>query len=304
MHYSEGAYWRPLFEQTDAMLQVAQGCSHNKCRFCTMFKGSTFSVSPEDEVHSDIEELARSSWRNPDRVFLTGGNAFCLPMRRLRQTIEDIRAAMPNVHTIGCFARIEDVAWKSDDELCELAKLGISDISIGAESGLDDALAFMHKGHTAADIVEQCARLDDAGISYDLFYLAGIAGAGRHEENVRATVEVFGKTSPKRIMIHTLTLFPGSPLKEDVESGAFTPSSETDILRELRLLAELLPNETYLLGAHIGNTAPFNAFIPQQRDQVLEYLDAKIANADEDRLTHFRRHLKSMKQRTPKELIL
>ena len=95
-------------------------------------------------------------------------------------------------------------------------------------------------------------------------------------------------------MIHTLTLFPGSPLKEDIESGAFVPSSETDILRELRLLVELLQNETFLLGAHIGNTAPFNALVPQQREQVLEYLDARIANADEERLAHFRSHLKSM----------
>lgn len=294
MHYSKGAYWRPLFEQTEAMLQVAQGCSHNKCKFCTMFKGSTFAVSPEEEVREDIAELACSSWRDPDRVFLTGGNAFCLPTERLRIAIEDVRKAMPKVHSVGCFARIEDVARKSDEELSELARLGVSDISIGAESGLDDALAFMHKGHNAADIVEQCARLDVAGIAYDLFYLAGIAGAGRYEENVRATVEVFSQTNPQRIMIHTLTLFPGSLLKEDVESGAFTPSSETDILRELRLLIELLPNETYILGAHIGNTAPFNALIPQQKSQVLEYLDARIANADEDRLAHFRRNLKSM----------
>ena len=127
-------------------------------------------------------------------------------MQRLRETIEDIRASMPMVHTIGCFARIEDVGRKSDEELRELARLGVSDISIGAESGLDDALAFMRKGHTAADIVEQCRRLDEAGITYDLFYLAGIAGAGRYEENVRATVDTFGKTNPKRIMIHTLTL--------------------------------------------------------------------------------------------------
>lgn len=294
MHYSDGAYWRPLFEQTEAMLQVAQGCSHNKCKFCTMFKGSAFTISPEDEVREDIQELASSSWHDPERVFLTGGNAFWLPMSRLRTTIADIRSAMPNVRTIGCFARIEDVARKSDEELRELARLGVSDISIGAESGLDDALVFMHKGHTAADIVEQCARLDAADITYDLFYLAGIAGAGRYEENVRATVDAFSKTNPKRIMIHTLTLFPGSPLKEDVEKGAFVPSSETDILRELRLLVELLPNKTYMLGAHIGNTAPFNALIPQQKEQVLEYLDMRIENADEERLSHFRRHLKSM----------
>lgn len=294
MHYSDNALWRPLFEQTEAMLQVAQGCSHNRCRFCTMYKGSTFAVSPEEEVREDIAEMARLSWREPDRVFLTGGNAFRLPMKRLRKTIEDVRAIMPRAATIGCFARVKDVARKSDGELAGLARLGVSDISIGAESGLDDALAFMDKGHTAADIVEQCARLDQAGITYDLFYLAGIAGAGRYEENVNATVEVFGKTNPERIMMHTLTLFPGSPLIEDVEAGRFVPSSETDILRELRMLVDLLKNETYLLGAHMGNTAPFNAFIPRQREEALAYLDHRIAAADEERLSYFRKHLKSM----------
>lgn len=294
MHYSDGAYWRPLFEQTRAMLQVAQGCSHNRCKFCTMFKGTTFSVSPEDEVHADIAELAASPWGSSDRVFLTGGNAFCLPARRLGETAENIHAAMPRVRTIGCFARVEDVAHKSDAELRELADLGFSNISIGAESGFDEALSFMHKGHTAADVVEQCSRLDEAGISYDLFYLSGIAGAGRYRENVQATVETFGKVNPERIMIHTLTLFPGAPLKADIKSGTFTMSSEKDILREQRLLVELLQNETYILANHIGNAAPFCAFIPQQREQVLVYLDEKIANADEGQLEWFRSHQTSM----------
>lgn len=294
MHYSDGAYWRPLFEQTRAMLQVAQGCSHNRCKFCAMFKGTTFSVSPEDEVRADIAELAASPWGSSDRVFLTGGNAFCLPAQRLCDAAEGIHAALPRVRSIGCFARIEDVARKSDEELEELARLGISDISIGAESGFDEALSFMHKGHTAADIVEQCTRLDKAGITYDLFYLAGIAGAGKFKKNVKATVDTFGKVNPERIMIHTLTLFPGAPLNEDVKTGAFVPSSETDVLLEIRLLVELLQNETYLLANHIGNAVPFNAFIPEQRELVLAYLDEKIAKADEGQLEWFRSHQTSM----------
>ena len=40
---------------------------------------------------------------------------------------------------------------------------------------------FMDKGYAAADIVEQCQRLDRAGIHYSFFYLAGISGAGRGE---------------------------------------------------------------------------------------------------------------------------
>lgn len=294
MHYADGALWRPLFETTDLMLQVAQGCSHNKCKFCTMFKGSDFTVSPEEEVLADIGELANVPWMNPGRVFLTGGNAFCLPQKRLVSTIDAIHNKISGVKTIGCFARVADIARKSDEELRELGDLGIDDISIGAESGYDPALRFMQKGHTSNDIVEQCERLDRAGIAYSLFYLAGIAGAGNYEENVHATVDAFGKTNPQRIMVHTLTLFPGAPLKDDIDAGLFQPSSETDILRELRMLTADLTNETYILAAHIGNTAPFNAFIPQQREQALAYLDRCIAHADEAQMAWFRRNLKSM----------
>ena len=113
----------------------------------------------------------------------------------------------------------------------------------------------MDKGHTPDDIVVQCKRLDDVGMSYSLFYLAGIAGAGNYERNVAATVDVFGEINPKWVMIHTLTLFPGAPLGEDVEAGLFEPSSETDILKELRLLVATLRNETYLLG-RISETPP------------------------------------------------
>lgn len=37
----------------------------------------------------------------------------------------------------------------------------------------------MNKGYTAADIVEQCRRLDRAGIRCCFFYLVGISGTGQ-----------------------------------------------------------------------------------------------------------------------------
>ncbi len=293
MHFSDGAWWRPLFETTDYMLQLGCGCSHNACRFCTMYKGTTFAASPHEEIEADIAEMARG-WRNPERVFLTGGDALGLPFDHLQWALELARQKMPGIREFGCFARVGDVKAKTDEELRALAELGVDDVSIGAESGYDPALAFMNKGHNAADIVEQCARLDETGMGYSLFYLAGIAGAGKWQENVRATVDVFGKTRPRRIMIHTMTLFPGARLADDIASGAFTPADEMDILRELRMLNAELTNETMMLGAHYGNAAPYNALLPRDREAVLEYFDARIAGWTEERLRAFRRGVKSM----------
>lgn len=295
MHYSEGSWWRPLFEDTQASLQLGVGCAHNACRFCTMYKKAGFSVSPREEVEADIDEMARAySWHAPERVFLTGGDALGLPFEHLKWALALAREKMPGIREFGCFARVGDVKAKTDEELRSLAELGVDDVSIGAESGYDPALAFMSKGHDATDIVEQCARLDEAGIGYDLFYLAGIAGAGKWEENVRATVDVFGRTRPRRIMIHTMTLFPGARLADDIASGAFTPSDEMDILRELRMLNAELTNEVFMLGAHYGNAAPYNALLPRDREKILEYFDARIAGWTEERLRAFRRGVKSM----------
>ena len=293
MHFAKGAMLRPLFETTGNMLQAVSGCSHNACRFCAEFKGVPYCVSPREEVAADIDEMARG-WYNPQRLFLTGGNAFGLPMDDLRFVLGLVREKMPRLGSVGCFARIGDVALKTDAELAELAGLGVDDVSIGAETGYGPALAYMCKGHTAADIVEQCARLDAAGIGYSLFYLAGIAGAGRWEDAARATVEVYGQTRPRRIMIHTLTLFEGAPLRNDVARGSFEPSSEMDILRELRLLNAELAIETFMLGAHYGNAVPYNAWLPDDRDKVLDLFDRCLATATEEQLRAFRANIRSM----------
>ena len=294
MHYSEGSHWRPLFETTQAALQIATGCGHNACKFCTMYKKVPFRLSDRAEIEADIEEMARIWLAAPERIFLTGGNAFGVPQDHLVFALRLIREQLPRTKSVGCFARVGDVKGKTDNELRELATLGIDDIAIGAESGYDPALAFMGKGHTAADIVKQCARLDAVGIAYDLFYLAGIAGASKWEENVRATVEVYGQTHPRRIMVHTLTRFEGAPLLRDIECGDFVPEDELDILRELRMLCAELPISTFILAAHNSNVAPFNARLPEDRDEVLAFLDRKIERGNEETLRAMRREVKSM----------
>ena len=47
-----------------------------------------------------------------------------------------------------------------------LRSLGINGLSIGVESGDDSTLALANKGYTAKDIIEQCRKLDEAGIEY------------------------------------------------------------------------------------------------------------------------------------------
>ena len=47
------------------------------------------------------------------------------------------------------------------------------ELNIGAESGDDWTLDFVNKGYKSQDILEQCEKLDKAGIEYWLTFLNG-----------------------------------------------------------------------------------------------------------------------------------
>lgn len=292
MHYDDGAFWRPLFELDMVPLQVTKGCSHNICRFCDMFK-QQFEISSIDDVEPDVREIAVRFDEVP-RLFLSGGNALAAPYDYLVEVLGLIAERINPIRGVGCFARISDVARLGDNELSSLHELGLDDISIGAESGYDPALSYMRKGFTADDIIEQSARLDAAGIAYNFFYLAGMAGKDRCVDAAEASAAVFNRTWPKRIMVHTMTAFPGTPLWGDIQEGLFVVPDETEILQDMRTLVAGLDIRTYILGNHYANTVHVSGVLPAQRESMLAMFDEAIAGADEQALRYFRSSIKSI----------
>lgn len=41
MHYT-GTIWRPPYEAYSALVQVTAGCTHHKCKFCTLYEDVPF----------------------------------------------------------------------------------------------------------------------------------------------------------------------------------------------------------------------------------------------------------------------
>jgi radical SAM superfamily enzyme YgiQ (UPF0313 family) len=65
------------------MLQISDGCTHAKCRFCDIYTGIPFKPSPMEEILEDIDEIARTATLMTRRIYLTGGNPFALPTDKL-----------------------------------------------------------------------------------------------------------------------------------------------------------------------------------------------------------------------------
>ncbi len=120
-------------------LPVAVGCSHNRCRFCMLFKHLTYRILPLDLVKAEIDRIVNLGG-NPQRIFLGDGNAFSLPASHLATILNWCCEAFPGLCSVSMDAHVRNILSKSDAELAALQKLKLTDLYLGIECGLEDVL--------------------------------------------------------------------------------------------------------------------------------------------------------------------
>lgn len=308
MHYT-GTIWRPPYESESLLLEVTAGCTHHKCKFCTLYNELPFNfrLSPMEDIENDLLEtqilcsnpISRMNARLQSlpqpkpvkRVFLTGANPFVLSYEKLAKIAELIHQYLPSVASIGSFARITDVTAKSDAELSLLQTMGFDGLTIGIETGDDEALAFMNKGYTSADIITQCKRLDKAGINYSFFYLVSISGAGRGEIGAKITADICNQLHPIRIGANMLTIYPDSELYDEIKRGNWLEEGEIEKYKEVRTLVENLTIPTIVAAMGASNVFHFEAELPKDKKKLLSYLDKIITTVSEEELQRYRKNL-------------
>ena len=311
MHYT-GTIWRPPYEASSLLLEVTAGCTHHRCKFCTLYNDLPFKfrMSPLEDVESDLQEAQLWSTDpismltarlqglpRPERIqraFLTGANPFVLKSERLMAIADLIRQYIPSIKSIGCFARITDVTLKSDEELASLHQAGYDGLTIGIETGDDEALRFMNKGYAAADIVKQCQRLDQAGIHYSFFYLVSISGAGRGEIGAKATADVCNQLHPTLIGVNMLTIYPDSELYQEIQRGNWKEESEIEKYKEIRTLLESLEIPTQFAALGASNAFQFQGTLPKDKEALAAALDKIIETVKEDDLREYRVNLRHL----------
>ena len=271
MHYT-GTIYRPPFEARSLLLQVTTGCSHNRCSFCTMYRDEPFRVEPLEQIEEDLAE-ARQYVPNVTRVFLENGDPFALSADRLEQIAVMIHAYLPRVETIAMYASIKNVIGKSDEELRRLRNLGINELNIGVESGLDEALVYMNKGYTSDQAKHELNRLKEAGIDYGANIILGCAGPERRHENAAATAALLNETKPYLIFTGTIHSDLGCPLYEDIQNGRFVESTFGEYLDEEEELLELLElTDCYLFGLHPSNIVTMHGNLPEDKAVMLDLI--------------------------------
>ena len=152
----------------------------------------------------------------------------------------------------------------------------------------------MNKGFRASDVLEQCKKLEVAGIDYNFFYLTGISGAGRGEIGAKATAELFNQLHPLIIESSMLTIYKTSELYQEIQRGNWKEEGEIEKLAELKALIENLTINTRIVTDGASNLIQVRGNLPTDKDRLVGHLEHLIETADEAALREYRVNLRHL----------
>ena len=185
-----GSVYRPPSEAYSLIVQVTYGCSHNTCAFCSMYKEKRFALRPMEEVLEDFR-IARRMYRQGKRGFLADGDALVRKASELYTILDTIRELFPECERVTSYASPASIRIRTEEELRTLRDKGLTMVYMGLESGCDDVLKRMNKGHMSAEIVEMGQKVRRCGMALSVTAITGLGGPELLERHAIETAEAF-----------------------------------------------------------------------------------------------------------------
>ena len=262
----KGKVYRPPSEAYSLIVQVTYGCSHNRCAFCDMYDDKHFAMRPMEEIREDFE-LARRVYRHVDRVFLADGDAL---MRRTDDLVEIlglVYGLFPECQRVTCYASPASIQIKTEEELRLLREKGLKMVYMGLESGCDEVLKRMDKGHTAAQIVAAGQKVRRSGIVLSVTAISGLGSRELWREHAVQTAEAFSAMNPEYIGLLTLMVEPGTPLAQWVREGSFHVLNAVEVMQEMELFLQHIdsPGSVFRMN-HASNYLTLKGTLNQDKE--------------------------------------
>lgn len=279
----EGMIYRPPSEADSLILQVAVGCSYNRCTFCHSFREKTFRVKTFEEIREDIEEA--SAYGPIRRVFLADGDALVMTQPELVRVLRCLREKIRGLERVGIYANAVDILKKEPAELEELRSLGLGIVYLGVESGNPEVLRRIRKNATAEQLVRAGRRVKEAGILLSVTVLLGIGGVELSLEHARDTGRVLSEMDPDFVGALSLIVVPGTPIAEDLQSGRLVLPSPFGLIRELGMMvAHSDLTRCFFASNHASNYLPLRIRLPEEKGRALDLIREVLERQDPEML--------------------
>lgn len=272
--------YRPPSEASSLIIQVTEGCSHNKCRFCYMYKCKQFRLKSDEEIKEHIKYL-KTYDQNPERIFLADGNVLCLKTEKLIGLLDYIKNEFPSVQRISSYSGPLDLIRKTDDELMLIHKAGLSMLYMGVESGSDNVLSMMQKGVTQQQMIEAGQKAVRAGYKFSCMIISGLGGTEFMEEHALESAKVITAINPHYFSLLRLVAEEESELAEDIRQGKFkllTPIQTID--ESIIMLENINLTDCIFRANHVSNYINQAGTLNKDRDMLVARLK-KFRNSSE-----------------------
>ena len=265
-----GIVYRPPSEAYSLIVQVTLGCSHNTCAFCSMYKEKNFMIRQLGDVLQDFAQC-RQMYSHVDRIFLADGDALICRTDYLRRILGYIRTHFPECRRVTCYASPISLLLKSEEDLKLLREEGLSMVYMGLESGCDDVLKRMCKGHTSAEIIEAGRKARRCGLALSVTAISGLGGKECIREHAVDTARALSAMNPEYIGVLTLLIEQGTPLETWVREGSFVLPDLPDILEETEILVKNIdsPGSVFRMN-HASNYLDLRGTFNEDREEMLE----------------------------------
>lgn len=269
--------YRPPSESFSLILQITIGCSHNKCSFCSMYKGVQFHIKPFEQIKAEINYF-RSRAKYVNRIFLADGDALIVPTEKLIEILKYIKNIFPECERISTYASPKSLELKSEDELKKIKDNGISLLYIGAESGNDEVLKNINKGVTSKELGDLILKAKKVGFKTSVTFIVGILGEKDFREHAIATGNFISRCEPDYVGILSLMLEENTTIYQEWLKGNFKEADGIDILKEIKLIIENINVTSNIIfrSNHASNYINLKGNLPEDKKRLIQEIDISL----------------------------
>jgi radical SAM superfamily enzyme YgiQ (UPF0313 family) len=279
----EGMIYRPPSEANSLILQVAVGCSYNRCTFCHSFQEKSFRIKSFEEIKEDIDEISPVGLI--PRIFLADGDALIIPQKDLVRILSYLKEKIRGLERVGIYANAVDVLKKDVDELKEIKKLGLGIIYLGLESGNPEVLKRIKKNATAEQMIRAAKRVKESGIQLSVTVLLGIGGVELSRQHAEDTGRVLSEMDPEYVGALSLIIVPGTPIDRELASGKLVLPTPFELIQELgTMIAHCHFTHCFFASNHASNYLPLRIRMPAEKEKALELIRQVLERKDPELL--------------------
>ncbi|MBP1925088.1 radical SAM superfamily enzyme YgiQ (UPF0313 family) [Sedimentibacter acidaminivorans] len=272
--YKNDTVYYPQDEMTTVLLPVTSGCSYNKCVFCAMYKDIKYSEVQFSDIEAELLNISIYT----EKVFLIGADPISIGFDNMKRLLDKIHQYLPYCACVSSYASIKYISKYSVEELSILHDAGLRLLYIGFETGRDDILKLMNKGHTVNEAIKQAKKLNEAKIPFNSIVMYGIAGKGESVDNAVATAKMINQFITNGVITMNLKVANQTELNNMVIRGDFILPDGNERLVEIRTLLENLEPKKQMIfdTTHPTNIIKIKGTLQQDKERLIDKVTSYI----------------------------